>query len=395
MTKVRVVPLLVISVILLMSLFLTPTGASGNNRVGLVIDFGNGDVATQCVSFAEESITGHEALQRTGLPIETDFQTGGAAVCRINGQGCPSSDCFCACRGGNDCKYWSYWHLTNGVWGYSAIGAGMYELKDGAVDGWVWGLGSVTQASPPPAIPFGEICTDGAVNTPTVTPTASRTLTPIVMPTSPPPPGSGFVATSTLAPTSTTQSEAATSQATPGVTVTTEDQVTPIGTSSVTVPTRITQQPAIQGNEPSDSPILIGGQTNDETVIQATNPALELSQLPQSQSFVTPETTVEVLPDSADNGVAGDADPIALAAQSVEPAIVQEKIIPTPMEVAGIVGENVIVGRPAPSQVVGGDDVQAATWGDYIGYAGLLLMIAALTLFVYNRRSGSRDRRAE
>ena len=65
------------------------------------------------------------------------------------------------------------------------------------------------------------------------------------------------------------------------------------------------------------------------------------------------------------------------------------------MEVAGIVGENVIVGRPVPSQVVGGDDVKVTTWGNYIGYAGLLLMIAALALFVYNRRSRSRDRRAE
>lgn len=379
--------LLVITIILLTSLFLTPLDASGNNRVGLVIDYGDGEVVTKCVSFVEESITGHQALQRAGLPVETDFQAGGAAVCRIDGRGCPSSDCFCACRGGGDCKYWSYWHFTNGMWGYSSIGAGIYELKNGAVDGWVWGLGSVTQALPPPVIPFGDICTDGVTNTPTVTPTASRTPTPIVMPTSPPP-GSGIVATNTFVPTTTLKPNATTPQATPAMTLTVDDQTTPIGASSVTIPTVTVEQPAVQGDGPAESPPFAGGQSNDQPVVQATSPAMEIVQPPESQSSVTPGTVDEIPQEVGDNEVAVNADLVAPAAQSADPVVAPTAAAPVPMEVAGVVGENVVISRPTSSQVVSEGDEQAATWSDYIGYAGLLLMIAALALFAYHRRDG-------
>lgn len=66
-----------------------PSWAGNENQVAMVVDFGNGQIAARCVSFQEDSITGYEALQRSGLPVETDFQTGGAAICRIDGQGCP------------------------------------------------------------------------------------------------------------------------------------------------------------------------------------------------------------------------------------------------------------------------------------------------------------------
>ncbi len=112
----RLLPLMIFTVFVIVASTYMPSGASDGNRVAVVVDYGNGQVASRCVTFTEESITGYDALERTGLPIETDFQTGGAAVCRIDGQGCPSQDCFCSCRGGGECRYWSYWHLNNGIW---------------------------------------------------------------------------------------------------------------------------------------------------------------------------------------------------------------------------------------------------------------------------------------
>lgn len=141
------------------------SAASDDNRVAVVVNLGE-EVVTRCVAFTEPEITGFQALERSGLPLEIDLQAGGAAVCRIDGAGCPSDDCFCSCRGGGDCLYWSYWHLTAGAWQYATGGAGVHKVSDGMVDGWVWGPGSVTQATPPPVVTFDEVCVaDGSPDT--------------------------------------------------------------------------------------------------------------------------------------------------------------------------------------------------------------------------------------
>lgn len=135
--------------------------AADDNRVALVVSLGDGETTTRCVSFPEESISGYEALQRSGLAFETEVQAGGAAVCSIEGRGCPADNCFCSCPGGTDCLYWSYWHQIDGEWVYSVAGAGLYRVSDGAVEGWVWGPGSVSQAPPPPDVSFADVCADG------------------------------------------------------------------------------------------------------------------------------------------------------------------------------------------------------------------------------------------
>ncbi len=134
-----------------------PSQDDNENRAAIVIDTGE-RVETRCVAFAEPEISGFQALELTGLPVDTDIQANGAAICRIDGTGCPAADCFCSCPGGADCVYWSYWHLVDGEWRYAIGGAGQYRVRDGAVEGWVWGLGSVTQASPPPLVTFEEVC---------------------------------------------------------------------------------------------------------------------------------------------------------------------------------------------------------------------------------------------
>jgi hypothetical protein len=82
-------------------------------------------------------ITGLAALQETGLVIVTkDYGEMGIAVCSIDGVGCPADDCFCDPDG----KSWSYFHWEDDQWEASAVGPSSYELDDGAVDGWYWGV---------------------------------------------------------------------------------------------------------------------------------------------------------------------------------------------------------------------------------------------------------------
>ncbi len=164
---------------MLIALVLGPIGyvdtayADGPHRVGLVVDFGDGRVETACVTFEEAEITGMDVLLRAGYEVVTGF--GGGAVCQINGQGCPSSNCLgCQPTGDGGWIYWAYFHLEDGCWVYSQVGAVAYYVDDGDVEGWAWGTG---QTDPPPVITFDEICAS-PTNTPTATATPAFTATP-------------------------------------------------------------------------------------------------------------------------------------------------------------------------------------------------------------------------
>jgi hypothetical protein len=131
----------------------TAVSAQEENRAGLVILLGDGSVVTRCVSFTESEISGMELLSRADVDLVTADRRMGTTVCNLSGEGCPANDCFCACQGG-DCVYWSYWHQQEGVWRYSNIGASQYTVENGDVEGWVWGLGSPTEAPEPPPLTF-------------------------------------------------------------------------------------------------------------------------------------------------------------------------------------------------------------------------------------------------
>ncbi|MCA9941244.1 MAG: hypothetical protein KC418_21535 [Anaerolineales bacterium] len=150
--------------------------AQSENRAALVVRYADGQVDTRCVSFSESQITGHDLLVRAGMDLTIEAGGIGAAVCAINGVGCPATDCFCQCQGA-ECVYWSYWHQIGGSWQYSQGGAGIYPITDGAVDGWSWGPGSVTAAIPPPDITFADVCSAPPAS-PTVAPTATATPAP-------------------------------------------------------------------------------------------------------------------------------------------------------------------------------------------------------------------------
>lgn len=184
MTHLRkLFPLLLLAGFLLA--YLAPQlAADTGNRAALVVNLGNGNVQTRCVSFSEDQITGYDLLMRSGLDVAADIQGAGAMVCGIDGIGCPADNCMCACSGGGDCEYWSYWHQSSGGWQYSQAGASMYPITNGVVDGWSWGLGAVNAASPPPNLAFEDVCQVAATATAVPpTNTAIPTNTPIPVPT--------------------------------------------------------------------------------------------------------------------------------------------------------------------------------------------------------------------
>lgn len=132
----------------------------GDNRAGLVIVHGDGRVVQQCVTFAEESITGYELLQRAGVTLNVEAGGFGATVCSINGQGCsyPAETCFCRCQGA-PCVYWSYWQLQpEDGWRYRSLGASNTQVRNGDVDGWQWASGTRSAIAEPPAVSFADIC---------------------------------------------------------------------------------------------------------------------------------------------------------------------------------------------------------------------------------------------
>ncbi len=129
------------------------------NRAAVVARFADGQNLVKCVTFPEDSITGEELLRRTGWSIVIDAETDkGSAICKVNDVGCGVDDCFCRCRGGAQCEYWSYWHRVNNEWEYADSGAGSYNVSDGALEGWSWGPGNWVTGTEPPDFTFQQIC---------------------------------------------------------------------------------------------------------------------------------------------------------------------------------------------------------------------------------------------
>lgn len=168
--------------VVLMAAVPEPGQAQGPHRAALVVDFGDGRVIVRLVEFAEESITGVELLQRSGLDVALLPGFGiGTALCAVEGVGCPPTpqECFCACRG-TPCRYWSYFQWREDGWVYSPVGAGDRRLRDGDADGWVWGDGK----TPPGVASWEEILARAAVPSPAPTsPPPSATPSPSPVPT--------------------------------------------------------------------------------------------------------------------------------------------------------------------------------------------------------------------
>lgn len=219
-------------------------GAQSPNQVGLVVGMGDGSVVTRCVEFAEAEISGYDLLMRSGLQVVATQSGGmGLTICQLGGEGCPADNCFCECTG-SVCAYWSYWHLVDGEWSYSSVGANGHRIRSGDVDGWTWGKGD-----PPPVVSLEQICALSATIEPTPTLTDTPTLLPtatVTIPTHTPQPAEP----ATVLPTSTW-----TPKSIPSKSPTSFPSVTPTGT--------VTQQAPIA--TPSPTPLLQSGVAQQAT----------------------------------------------------------------------------------------------------------------------------------
>ncbi len=64
--------------------------------------------------------------------------------------------------------YWSYWQGDSGAWTYANLGPASIPVKDGAVDGWRFGVsgGSMRTAVPPATAPDFDIACQGVESVP-------------------------------------------------------------------------------------------------------------------------------------------------------------------------------------------------------------------------------------
>lgn len=228
--------------LLFVALCATHTLAQPPAQVGLVVSLGEGAVETRCVDLREGKDSGYDILVDSGLELKAEFTGGGVTICSIAGQGCPEDNCWCKCQGG-ECTYWSYWHLQDGAWVYSPIGAAAYTVQPGSVEGWSWG------EEPPPVFTLDQICappTTTPSHTPEPTATATSTHTPV-------PP------TATLVPpTSTAAATPGSETSKPGnstlTAAPTETPVPPTGTSEPTATTLPPTATTIPTHPPSPTP---------------------------------------------------------------------------------------------------------------------------------------------
>jgi len=109
------------------------------NGAGLVIKHGDGRILYFYVQFSESQITGAQLLERSGVSLDAVPYAGlGEAICRIDGEGCPSSNCYCKSYA-NPSVYWRYQRLTStGQWVFIQSGPDQTIVHDGDVDGWAW-----------------------------------------------------------------------------------------------------------------------------------------------------------------------------------------------------------------------------------------------------------------
>ncbi len=128
------------------------------NRAGLVVRFGDGQVQTACLDLgASGQATGEELLRRAGLQPVMEYSALGGIVCQLGAEGCgyPEQTCWCQCKG-DPCVYWRYYQQVEGQWVYAVIGASTRVVRAGEVDGWAWG-GSDEE---PPLLTLDELCAE-------------------------------------------------------------------------------------------------------------------------------------------------------------------------------------------------------------------------------------------
>jgi hypothetical protein len=304
------------------------------HHAGLVVRYGNGSVTTRCVDLGEDGqASGEEVLRASGLAVTAEYSSMGAAICKIENDGCsyPAEGCFCQCtlQPGQTCVYWSYWHLKNNQWQYSQFGTTNYTVHSGEVDGWSWGAGTTSNAVAPPMYTFNDICAPASTNTPMPTGTPTSTSAGAIMST---------VVILTAAPTSAPP----TSTATPIPATSVSATATPIPSTStpqaqasptpVPPPSPTTTPP---GNTPAPTPIQPGVETATPMTIAAAEAADTSVQQQTGRLYLPFVRQAGTAPDAANVLPAATDTPVPPTTPGNTPATPSEQPIATPMPTAG------------------------------------------------------------
>lgn len=116
--------------------------AGSINVAGIAIDYGDGQVTYAIVPFAEDSLSGIELLERSGVALlAVEFGGLGSAVCAIEETGCDLGACRARlCQTGDpDSPFWQYLQrIGDGAWQTAPLGPSSSTVEDGDVDGWFW-----------------------------------------------------------------------------------------------------------------------------------------------------------------------------------------------------------------------------------------------------------------
>ena len=175
---------LIALVVLLLALggSLLSTAAQRPNGAGLVIRHGDGTLIYAYVQFEEESITGLDLITRSGIDATlAPFGGLGGAVCSLNGEGCPSDNCFCHSYA-SPAYYWNYYVHSGDDWSSYPVGPSSRTLSDGDIDGWSW----TAAESGLPVTNIDEIARMNGVDR--SRPSATATLEPLPPTAAPEPP---------------------------------------------------------------------------------------------------------------------------------------------------------------------------------------------------------------
>ena len=250
--------------LVLASLAASTNAASADGEGGLVIDFGNGQTQTFCLAFTGSDMSGQQALQKAGVSVN---QFSGL-VCSLDGTGCQQSgtfdSCSCQCKsGGSDCTYWAFFSQRYGTsWVYSATGYQLARVKDGDLQAWKWGKGSVSSAPPPAGLTFEQVCghspQGGTSSQPTATlviPTATSPTVPVTL---------AATTVSPLTPVITiTAAATASLAATSSTAETSPAPATTSGTTEANASTPSVTSPSPSLSAPSALPPASGGSANE------------------------------------------------------------------------------------------------------------------------------------
>lgn len=119
------------------------------HRAGLIVQHGNGTMTYAVVAFPEETISGIELLQRSGIEyLSVPFGGLGEGVCQIEREGCEATECRrTVCQATRSSPYWQYLDQTaDRSWRAAPLGASGSKVSDGDVLAWSWSAG-------PPSLP--------------------------------------------------------------------------------------------------------------------------------------------------------------------------------------------------------------------------------------------------